>query len=82
MRIVCPHCGSRPHDEFVYHGDGSVTRPSPDAEPDVWMDYVYLRANVAGATTELWYHAACRAWLKVTRDTRTHAIGDVELARR
>ena len=36
------------------------------------FDYVYLRDNPAGAHRELWYHGAgCRAWLVVTRDTRT-----------
>ena len=44
-------------------------------------DYVYLRDNPAGRHREFWYHAfGCRAWLSVTRDTRTHAIERVETA--
>ena len=43
-------------------------------------DYVYLRDNPAGPHRELWYHGSgCRAWLVVTRDTRTHAILAVTL---
>ena len=84
MRIPCPHCGPRPHDEYVYHGDGSLERPAAgvDAGDPAWHDYVYLRENRAGPTLELWYHGVgCRSWLRVTRDTRTHAIQAVELAR-
>jgi sarcosine oxidase subunit delta len=34
-----------------------------------------MRNNPAGPHSELWYHAAaCRRFLKVERDTRTHAI--------
>jgi heterotetrameric sarcosine oxidase delta subunit len=31
--------------------------------------------NVAGVTTERWFHAAgCRRWLTLRRDTRTDAV--------
>lgn len=87
MRIPCPHCGERGHEEFAYHGDASVRRPdgiveaaSDAAAWQAWMDYVYLRDNPAGVHKELWYHAAgCRAWLVVIRDVRDHAILGVEL---
>ena len=82
MRIPCPHCGERDVQEFSYLGDATVTRPEePDASAEAMHDYVYLRDNPAGPHRELWYHAAgCRAWLVVTRNTRTHAIGAVEPA--
>jgi heterotetrameric sarcosine oxidase delta subunit len=85
MRIACPHCGVRDVREFAYLGDATVARPNAGA-PDAlagFIDYVYLRDNPAGAHRELWYHAAgCQTWLKVTRDTRTHAIAAVESLRR
>jgi heterotetrameric sarcosine oxidase delta subunit len=34
--------------------------------------------NVAGITTERWFHAAgCRRWLTLRRDTRTDQVVDV-----
>jgi len=71
-------------DEYVYIGDASVTRPDPAAAnaADLFYDYGYTRVNIAGPTSELWYHSAgCHAWLVVTRDTRTHEISKVQLAR-
>jgi heterotetrameric sarcosine oxidase delta subunit len=84
MRVRCPFCGERDSSEFTFHGDASVPRPDPDA-PDaaaMFFEAVYIRDNPAGRYEELWYHAsACRSWLRVTRDTRTHEIFAVELAR-
>ena len=84
MRIPCPHCGPRGHEEFAYYGDATPVRPDPagaDAER-AFCDYVYLRDNPAGVHRELWYHAhGCQAWLIVERDTRTHAVGRVLTAR-
>ena len=84
MRIACPHCGERSLDEFVYHGDASVARPNPSATDAAaqFYAYGYERANLAGLHRELWYHSAgCHAWLVVARDTRTHEISDVKIAR-
>ncbi len=84
MRIHCPYCGARGHDEFVYYGDASRSRPDPTATnaTDAFHDYVYLRDNPDGAHRELWLHAAgCHAWLIVERNTRTHLIGKVVAAR-
>lgn len=89
MRIDCCYCGARGNEEFIYLGDANVERPDGDpARPlddaawQRWVDYVYLRDNPAGAHRELWQHlSGCRAWLVVTRDTRTHAILNVEPAR-
>ncbi|PZQ11327.1 MAG: sarcosine oxidase subunit delta [Ancylobacter novellus] len=84
MRIACPYCGSRGVDEFSYLGDATVTRPDPAAENAMaaFVDYVHIRDNPAGLHRELWQHAAgCQSWLVVTRDTRTHAIEAVEMAK-
>ena len=89
MRIPCCHCGLRGNEEFVYCGDAAPLRPETDARAPIdaavlrhWVDYVYLRDNPAGPHRELWQHVAgCRAWLVVTRDTRSHEILRVEPAR-
>ena len=84
MRIQCPFCGERDHHEFSYLGDASVDRPDatrPDAA-EAFFTAVYLRDNPAGVHEELWYHSGgCRAWLRVRRNTLTHEIMDVALAR-
>jgi sarcosine oxidase subunit delta len=83
MRIPCPFCGPRDVSEFVYLGAADVVRPDPTV-PDAQAQFVaavYLRDNPAGPHAELWYHqAGCRSWLRVTRDTRTHAILAAALA--
>jgi methylglutamate dehydrogenase subunit B len=84
MRIQCPFCGERDLSEFAYHGDANALRPDP-LGPDVeerFFEAVYLRDNPAGEHEELWYHGSgCRSWLKVRRDTRTHEIHAVALAK-
>jgi sarcosine oxidase subunit delta len=84
MRIDCPCCGDRGNEEFVYHGDATVTRPDKDSPTAMaeFTRYVFERTNPAGLHRELWYHAAgCHAWLVVTRNIATHAISSVEIAR-
>jgi methylglutamate dehydrogenase subunit B len=77
MRIPCPHCGPRTHEEFTYFGDATARRPSstgPDAEA-AYYDYVYTRDNPFGLHRELWFHhGGCHEWLVVERDTRNHDI--------
>jgi methylglutamate dehydrogenase subunit B len=84
MRIQCPFCGERDVSEFIYLGAANVPRPDPstaDAE-ERFYEAVYLRDNPAGPHEELWYHGwGCRSWLQVRRDTRTHEILAVALAR-
>jgi methylglutamate dehydrogenase subunit B len=81
MRIPCPHCGDRDVSEFVYLGDAAPRRPET-ADLAAFHDYAYLRDNPAGRLEEFWYHASgCRSWLRVARDTRTHAIEGARLAR-
>ena len=78
MRIPCPFCGPRGHEEFVYHGDATVARPASDRSDaaDAYVGYAYLRANPAGWHRELWFHAfGCETWIVVERDTESHAIG-------
>jgi len=81
--VFCPHCGSRPKEEFTIKG-AALPRPAPDAGEQAWMDYVYLRDNPRGRYEEFWHHTSgCRRWLVVTRDTATHEIEasrDVALA--
>lgn len=86
MRIGCTYCGERGHEEFVYLGDATLERPDADpmlpVDDATWHAYVYQRENPSGPHRELWQHAGgCRAWLVITRDTRTHAIQAVEPAR-
>jgi sarcosine oxidase subunit delta len=72
MRIECPYCGERDAQEFVYRGDAGPRRP--DSEAGIY-EYVYERDNLAGPMAEHWYHAqGCRTWIRVRRDTRTHAM--------
>lgn len=79
----CPHCGARAEDEFVYGGDATRRRPEDparvtDAE---WLAYIYDRSNGKGLHVEWWYHQhGCRSWLRVERDTLTHAITAVQAA--
>lgn len=81
MRISCPFCGSRDSREFAYRGDAAPKRPVGD-DADAMADYVYLRDNPAGEIEEFWYHTqGCRQWLKVRRDTRSHAVLGATLAR-
>ncbi len=78
LLIVCPHCGPRPSDEFAYRGE-VVSRPRPgEVEPSAWRAYLYERENVAGETTEEWFHGSgCRRFLVVRRDTITNRIASV-----
>jgi methylglutamate dehydrogenase subunit B len=85
MIINHPLLGPRDSQEFVYLGDASlIDRPdgqAPDAL-DRFHDYAYLRDNPAGPHRELWYHEqGDRSWLVVTRNTVTHEISSVEMAR-
>ena len=49
---------------------------------EAWHAYLNLRDNPEGPNPELWQHVGgCRAWLRVVRDTRDHAVSEVGLAR-
>ncbi|WP_372572072.1 sarcosine oxidase subunit delta [Ruegeria jejuensis] len=85
MIIDHPLLGPRDSSEFVYLGDASlIERPDWQAEnaAEAFYDYAYLRDNPAGEHRELWFHeSGDRSWLVVTRNTMTHEISKVELAR-
>ena len=85
MIINHPHLGPRDAAEFTVIGDASLLkRPDWQADDadDAFYRYLYLRDNPAGLHRELWFHEqGDRSWLVVTRDTVTHAVVDVALAR-
>ena len=77
MLIACPHCGTRPVEEFTFLGDASVKRPTSTdpSSMEHWYDYVYLRSNPKGRFDEYVHHAGgCRAWLVISRDTGSHEV--------
>ena len=84
MIINHPLLGPRDAAEFTYLGDVSlIDRPDgmTDDALQAFIDYAYLRDNVAGNHRELWFHEqGDRSWLVVTRHTVTHEIVNVELA--
>jgi heterotetrameric sarcosine oxidase delta subunit len=77
MIINHPLLGPRDSAEFTYLGDAKmIERPDWESETAAqdFYEYAYLRDNPAGIHRELSY-------LVVTRDTVTHEISNVELAR-
>jgi sarcosine oxidase subunit delta len=85
MIINHPLLGPRDAQEFTYLGDAAlINRPDWQAEDaaEQFYAYQYLRDNPAGEHRELWFHeGGDRSWLVVTRNTVTHEILNVELAR-
>lgn len=83
LRIQCPCCGLRDHDEFRYGGDASVQRPSLDeTNAEDWYRYVFIRTNPKSRHFEYWQHVmGCRRWLIVERSTATHDIASVVFAK-
>lgn len=85
MIIPHPLLGPRDAQEFTCLGDAClIDRPDgmADDAADRFHDWLHLRDNPAGTHRELWFHEqGDRSWLVVTRDTRTHAILQVEMAR-
>ena len=85
MIINHPLLGPLDAAEFTYLGDASLIN-RPDWQSDTanqdFYEYGYLRSNPAGIHRELWFHeAGDRSWLVVTRNTVTHEISNVEMAR-
>ena len=85
MIINHPILGPRDAQEFTYLGDAAMIH-RPDADDpqagEKFYEYQYLRDNPAGSHRELWFHEqGDRSWLLVTRNTITHEITKVELAR-
>ena len=79
LRIECPYCGKRDHEEFSYFGDATKTYPALEAENhEAWVEAVYMRDNPRGMHREFWQHTlGCRRWLVVHRHTVTHDIESV-----
>jgi sarcosine oxidase subunit delta len=76
LTIPCPWCGPRGEAEFQFGAEPAV-RPVPAAEVSdaQWADYLYMRTNPKGRSTELWCHAGgCGQWFRMERDTVTHEI--------
>lgn len=73
FRIPCPHCGLRNASEFRHVGEAR-TRPDPQTvDPRQWRTYLYEQRNVAGWSTESWYHTSgCRRFISVERHTVTN----------
>ena len=82
MRLNCPHCGERDAREFEYLGSAKLLDRPAEADAEAYLEYVFLRDNPAGENAELWQHTmGCRAWLHVRRNTSTHEVLEVRLAR-
>ncbi len=85
MLINHPRLGPRDISEFIYKGDVKLLDRPDWKEKDSankFYEYLYLRENKKGDHKELWYHEqGDRSWLIVTRNTITHEIKDVEIAR-
>jgi sarcosine oxidase subunit delta len=76
--LPCPWCGPRDAEEFGYIGEIRRRPDSQSVSPEVWRAYLYLRRNVAGWTTERWYHRmGCRRYLTVERNTTTNEVRSV-----
>ncbi len=85
MIIHHPLLGPRDAQEFTFLGAATlIERPDWQAEDaqEQFHDYLHLRDNPAGEHRELWFHeTGDRSWLVVTRNTLTHEITNVEMAR-
>ena len=90
MIINHPLLGPRDAGEFTIIGDASALMRPDTSIPGIpdetlshaFHDYLHLRDNPAGIHRELWYHEqGDRSWLVVTRDTLSHAVIRVEMAR-
>ncbi len=73
--ITCSNCGRRPVEEYRFGGElrGAAASITDPVQRDV--DYVWMRDNIEGVTTERWFHSAgCRRWLTLSRDTITDSV--------
>jgi sarcosine oxidase subunit delta len=77
LLIPCPHCGSRPENEFRYAGEAHIARPAKLAEVDdaAWADFLYMRSNTKGIHFERWRHIhGCARFFNAVRDTVSDKI--------
>jgi sarcosine oxidase subunit delta len=74
--VPCPYCGSRNASEFRWLGEVRE-RPDPaSATLTQWRHYLYIRRNVAGWSSERWFHrAGCGRYFVAERNTVTNQFG-------
>jgi sarcosine oxidase subunit delta len=74
--IPCPFCGTRSEAEFHFGGDAGNVRPEGGAAvaDRRWSDYLYLRSNIRGQTSEIWMHMTCGEIFRLDRDTVNHQV--------
>ena len=80
MRLTCPYCGERDHQEFTYRGAADAVRPALESDDmKAYKAYVFDRKNPDGEHRELWNHTSgCRTHLLVVRNTLTHEVMSCE----
>lgn len=76
LQIICPTCGRRAVEEYIYGEIPVVPDVIVDADArDV--DRGFMHSNPEGPLTERWFHVyGCRRWITVRRDTRTDQMLD------
>ncbi|HEY0523856.1 MAG TPA: sarcosine oxidase subunit delta [Stellaceae bacterium] len=77
LLITCPHCGSRPENEFRYAGEAHIARPAnPSAlDDEAWADFLYMRSNPKGVHLERWRHThGCARFFNCVRHTVSDRI--------
>ena len=81
--VPCPYCGPRNASEFRWMGEVRE-RPDPSSSTiEQWRHYLYMRRNVAGWSTERWFHrAGCGRYFVVERNTVTNQFGRADAASR
>lgn len=74
LRLTCPHCGTRPIEEWIYGEILDVPADLVDAG-DVALDRGFFHTNREGDVEEAWFHLyGCRRWVRIGRDTRTDEV--------
>lgn len=78
--IICPNCGPRNSDEFVFQGEVWPRPAVNHTDPAEWRRYLYMKSNLADWVSERWFHVSgCRRYLMLERHTVTNEIRDIEL---
>ena len=73
--IPCPNCGPRNSSEFTYEGENKERPNAATVTKAQWRNYLYLKNNPLGWTTETWYHSSgCKKFLVAERHTMTNEI--------
>ncbi len=72
-RLVCPFCGARELEEFLFH----KTLPEAGASE---YSAVYERTNRLDDSLEHWQHVhGCRAWLEVRRNPSSGDVLEIRM---